>query len=98
MRSIIRVTFLLFALPALAQLQVQTGQFTASTSGVDTTVTASFQGKALIFSAHGKNTNSDSANADFEIGFYDGTHSRTNGWEADDAVSTTDRKSTRLNS
>ena len=74
---------------AHASLLVQTGQFAAGTGAATTTVTSSFQGKAIIFYTHAKTANAESATAAFGVGFSDGTNLGSSSWAGNDAASTT---------
>lgn len=79
----------LFSAPAWAATQIETLNFVASTAGATTTVTTSFQGKAVILFSHGKTTEGESAGASFSIGFSNGTLDHTVSWAGDNAVATT---------
>src|SRR6185312_8384147 len=87
-----KLLWLLLLLPQLAwgSLLTQVGQFAASTSGATTTVTTSFQGKAIIFWTAGKTSGTESATAIWSYGFADNTaHVVCNSWGAADNVATT---------
>lgn len=74
-----------------AALNVATGQFAATTSGATTTVSTSFQGKALILfgTAQTANGSDTTSNAMFSIGFSDGTNHCCMAWCSDDNVDPT---------
>lgn len=82
---------LTLATGALAQLQVETGQFAADTADAVTTVASGFQGKAIILFSTGRTVNGEevAANASWSIGFSDGTNHRTIAWAGDDNVGDT---------
>lgn len=72
-------------------LSVITGQFAANTGSATTTVSSTFQGKAIILWTTGQTANGSdaAANAMFSIGFSDGTNHRCIAWASDDNVATT---------
>lgn len=75
---------------AQASLLTQVGQFAASTVGATTTVTTSFQGKAIIFWTAGKTSGTESALASWSKGFADNNGNMvSDSWAAADNVSTT---------
>lgn len=86
-----KLLWLILLLPQLAwgSLLTQVGQFTASTVGATTTVSTSFQPKALILWTAGKTSGTESGPAIFSMGFVDSAgHMESYSWASDDAVAT----------
>jgi hypothetical protein len=89
-RAVLAIALMLaLAAPAWAALDKEVGTFALDTGSSTTTVSTSFQGKAVLLWTDCKTAAGESAGACFGVGFADGTNLVTISGAGDDSASTT---------